>query len=155
MLVYPRVYSPADLPSRRRPGEEAEIIEDVRQLLARGCDWLSDIPGFGLGELFGVFLQHVCEPVEHLGPLGWRRVEPALERASRGPDGPVHVLLCAFWYLGDDLTGRRVQDPPLLPSRFFDELPTDEDLLPAHVSLLLATRPSCTLLGLALAARGR
>src|SRR5215208_4244174 len=108
-----------------RPGEEAQVVDDVRHLRARGSDRLSDVSGFGQGELFGVFLQEVGEPVEHLEPLGRRRIEPALECRARGLDGPS-------------------TDEDLLPIHSY-----------AHGTLLLATRPLCTRPGPSSASHGR
>src|SRR5215208_1404328 len=56
----------------RHPGEETQVVDDVRQLLPRRRNRLPHIARLQLGQLLRVLFQNVGEPVQHPRPLSRR-----------------------------------------------------------------------------------
>ena len=76
----------------RRAGEEAQVVDDHRDLVDRRADRLAGVLRLEPAELVGPRLDRVGELEQQQAPLGGRRVLPGLEGGRRGIDGPVDVL---------------------------------------------------------------
>jgi hypothetical protein len=88
-------------------------------------------PGVGcfeIGDLLAVLLDRVSQLQQRIRARCRRRVRPAVERAPRGLDGAVHVLLARQLHLGDLLAGGRVDDRQRRAVGGVDELAVDEVL---------------------------
>ncbi len=111
------------------PGEEAQVVDDDRDLVDRGADRLAGILRFEATELVGTGLDTVGELEEHAAPLGRSRVLPGFEGRRGGVGGAVDVLGVRGLDLGDDLAVGRVLDIERLARRRIDPFATDELLI--------------------------
>ena len=94
-----------------RPGEEPELVDHRRDLLARGerLD-LAGVLRLQGDELLGVRLDRVGDLQQRLLALAGRRTSPLAEGLVGRRVGRVDLLRPADGRLGDDLAGRRVDD---------------------------------------------
>ena len=112
------------LHAARGAGEEAQVVDQERDLALGEPVRLADVRGLEEGELVGVRLDPVGELQQHPGALAGGAVEPALEGVMRGVDGALDVLGAAHRHLRQDLLGRRARrssrscrPPPPSPRR--------------------------------------
>ena len=94
----------------RRPGEEAQVVGDRRQLLAHGRDRLADVQRLGLADLLAALVDRVGDPQQRERALARRRARPAVECALRRGDSGIDVRRARQGCTGDDRTGRGIVD---------------------------------------------
>src|SRR5207245_2578875 len=127
----------AALEQTRSSGEEAEAVDDGRDLLRlRRGQRLAHVLGLDTRQLVAVLLDDRRDLEQHLAALFRRAVEPDLvESLAGGPDRTVDVLLSAFRHGGDDLAVGGVDDFLGVVAGAVDELAADENLVVAYLSL--------------------
>ena len=113
----------------RGAGEEAQVVDDDRDLVDRGADRLAGVLRLEAAELVGARLDGVGELEEHAAALGGGRVLPGLEGGRGGVRGTIDVLGAGCLDLGDDLAVGRVLDIERLARRRIDPFAPDELLI--------------------------
>ena len=113
----------------RAAGEEAQVVDDDRDLVDRGADRLAGVLRLEATELVGTRLDPVGELQQHEAALGRGGVLPRLERGRRGVRGPIHVLRVRRLDPGDDRAVGRVLDVEQLSRRRVHPLAADELLV--------------------------
>ena len=120
----------------RRAGEEAQVVDHDRHLVARVGERLADVRRLDFGELVGVLLEHARQLEQHRGALARGRIEPLRQRLLRRLDRRVDVLGRAPRNLGEHLLGRRVQHLHGLAGGSLRPAASDENPLRAHTARL-------------------
>ena len=113
----------------RGTGEEAQVVDDDRDLVDRGADRLAGVLRLEAAELLATRLERVGELQEHAAALGRGRVLPGLEGGRGGVGGAVDVLRGGRLDLRDDLAVGRVLDIERLARRRIDPFAADELLV--------------------------
>ena len=125
------MYSLAALPSMTRAGagEEAQVVDDDRDLIDRGADRLAGVLRLEAAELVGPRLDGVGELEQQPAALAGGRVLPGLEGGRGGVRGAIDVLGAGRLDLGDDLAVGGVLDIERLARRRIDPFAPDELLI--------------------------
>ena len=110
-------------------GEEAQVVDDDRDLVDRRPDRLAGVLRLEPADLVHPGLERVGELEEHVAAVRRRGLLPRLEGGRGGLDRPVDVLLAAGRDLGDGLARGRVLDGQCLAGGGVDPLPADELLV--------------------------
>ena len=113
----------------RGAGEEAQVVDDDRDLVDRRADRLAGVLRLEAAELVGTRLDGVGELEQHPAALGRGRVLPGLERGRGGVRGAIDVLGAGRLDLGDDLAVGGVLDIERLARRRIDPFAPDELLI--------------------------
>ncbi len=110
-------------------GEEAQVVDDDRDLVDGGANGLAGVLRLEAAELLAARLEGVGELEQHPAPLGGRRVLPGLEGGRGRVGGAIHVLGIRRLDPRDDLAVGRVLDIERLARRGIDPFAADELLV--------------------------
>ena len=110
-------------------GEEAQVVRGEREVrLAPELVGGSRLERLDPGELIGVRVAQVGQPVHRRNPLGQEHPRPAsvAERRARRDHRPIDIRLGPGRHAPDELAGGRAVDLEPGPARRLDSLAVDE-----------------------------
>ena len=104
--------------ARAHLGKVGEVVAGARhQLLARLCNHLAAVVGFGLGNLGHMTGDQLAELAHDLGAFGRRGIGPARKRRLGGGHGRVDLLGASTRHLADHVLGRRIDVVEIVVAR--------------------------------------